>query len=159
MKPFHPVRCFLSEAEIFALLKLQGWFIGKKFGFGDKTNFDRSSSEIALSISEDDSVVPLFDQPIPFYAVWQLGFSPMIARAIVATVNTEVFLVCHRPILIDDRRYVVGYDRRPFELVSRQGEKTEFPLGRIDLWDLDSLKQSSFPRWEGIKFRFVVVAP
>ena len=158
MKTFTAAPCFLSEKEILTILSVQGWFIGRGFEFGDKSNFGSPLYSVKLSVVEVGGI-DSFVQSIPLFAVWQLGLSPMIALEKTGTVNTEVFLVCHRPIVLNDKEYVVGYDRRPFELVSTLGKKTEFPLGRIDLWDLGALKKSTFPSWKGITFRFVTIAP
>ncbi len=158
MKTFTATPCFLSEKEITTILSVQGWFVGKGFEFGDKLNFGSPFYSVRLSVSEV-GCIGSFVQPIPLFAVWQLGLSPMIARAKTGTMNTEVFLVCHRPIVLNDKEYVVGFDRQPFRLVLTLEERIEFPLGGVDLWDLGCLKKSSFPVWKGINFRFVTIAP
>lgn len=157
MKTFTATPLHLGDEEIITVLRLPGWFIGRGFEFGDKTNFDPSDSPITFEIVDHESSVP-FDQQMPFFAVWQLGLSPLILNATVSGVRPEVFLVCHKPIVIGGCEFVVGYDRAPVDR-SIFGEGTDYPLGRIDLWDVDLLRNSSFPRWKGSKFCFVTIAP
>lgn len=157
MKTFTATPLHLGDEEIITVLRLPGWFIGRGFEFGDKTNFDPSDSPITFEIVDHESSVP-FDQQMPFFAVWQLGLSPLILNATVSSVRPEVFLVCHKPIVLEGREFVVGYDRAPVDR-SVFGEGNVYPLGRIDLWDVNLLKNSSFPDWKGSKFCFVTIAP
>lgn len=145
-----------TDEEIIAIFRQKGWFVGRGFEFGDKSNFLNSQNPVTLKVVESGNC-RIFRDDIPFFAVWQLGISILITEAKVSSVRPEVFLVCHKPIVLNGKRYVVGYDRGAVDR-SVLGEGESYPLGRIDLWDIDLLQSGSFPEWKGSKFCFVTLS-
>ncbi len=126
-------RFLMSLPDGFKMLNEQGWFVGRR------PNISHAELESCEPVEVRVADSP-FSVTFPLSYAWGIGLQPEITKI----QGQPLFLVYHEPIVHEGRRFILGFDREIFD--------KNFPLGRADLWDLDSLFQFNFSSWKRLKW-------